>query len=132
MDKRLFSAEQKIGLKDPSRPYPVGQALGVLKWRYQTKDEGSIPLSINCWPTPANNGSCDVNIEYELERDDLELNDVTISIPIPPGAGNPIIGNLDGDYNYNKQARVLEWQLSQVSASNKSGSLVCFVFFSEQ
>eukprot|EP00160_Parvularia_atlantis_P008555 Unigene1782_Nuclearia_a/m.5536 Unigene1782_Nuclearia_a/g.5536 ORF Unigene1782_Nuclearia_a/g.5536 Unigene1782_Nuclearia_a/m.5536 type:complete len:374 (+) Unigene1782_Nuclearia_a:1800-2921(+) len=131
VDKRMFSAEGKVGLKDPTRPFPVGQALGVLKWRYQTKDEMAIPLSINCWPTPANNGSCDVNIEYELEREDLLLDDVIISIPIPPGGGNPIVGNVEGDYQYNKQKRVLEWQLSQISAANKSGAMEFSVANSE-
>lgn len=37
---------------------------------------------VNCWPSE-NNGKCDVNIEYELLQDYLELSDVTISIPVP-------------------------------------------------
>jgi hypothetical protein len=40
-------------------------------------------LSVNCWPSPSNDGSCEVNIEYELENDSLSLYDVTISIPLP-------------------------------------------------
>ena len=39
-------------------------------------------ISVNCWPNESGNG-CDVNIEYELEREELELNDVVISIPVP-------------------------------------------------
>ena len=39
-------------------------------------------ITVNCWPNESDNG-CDVNIEYELEREELELSDVTISIPVP-------------------------------------------------
>lgn len=38
---------------------------------------------VNCWPTPSNDGTCDVNIEYELENENVSLYDLTISIPLP-------------------------------------------------
>lgn len=38
--------------------------------------------AVNCWPSESGN-SCDVNIEYELQEESLELNDVVISIPLP-------------------------------------------------
>lgn len=41
----------------------------------------SVP-SVNCWPSESGN-SCDVNIEYELQEESLELNDVVITIPLP-------------------------------------------------
>ena len=37
--------ERVVALKDPSRPFPVNQPLGVLKWRYSGKDETYVPLS---------------------------------------------------------------------------------------
>ena len=37
---------------------------------------------VNCWPSE-NDGQCDVNIEYELLQENLELNDIVISIPVP-------------------------------------------------
>lgn len=39
-------------------------------------------LTVNCWPSESGTG-CDVNIEYELQEESLELNDVVISIPVP-------------------------------------------------
>lgn len=43
----------------------------------------SPPLfAVNCWPSESGS-TCDVNIEYELQEESLELNDVVISIPIP-------------------------------------------------
>lgn len=41
----------------------------------------SVP-SVNCWPSESGN-SCDINIEYELQEESLELNDVIITIPLP-------------------------------------------------
>lgn len=38
--------------------------------------------SVNCWPSPSNDG-CDVNIEFELEAKHLTLRNVVISIPLP-------------------------------------------------
>jgi len=41
-----FSGSEKIiGLKDASRSFPVGQGLGVLRWRMTSKDESNVPLS---------------------------------------------------------------------------------------
>ena len=37
--------ERIIALKDPSRSFPVGQSLAVLKWRYTGTDESNVPLS---------------------------------------------------------------------------------------
>eukprot|EP01137_Pigoraptor_chileana_P009114 Opistho-2@56919 len=123
VDKKLFSESALIGLKDASRPFPVNNELGVLKWRLQTQDESMIPLSINCWPSQNADGSCDVNIEYELEEDGLELRDVLISIPMPPGSGNPVVGDIEGSYRYDARASRLDWQLPIIDKSNKSGSL---------
>lgn len=41
-----------------------------------------LPHSVNCWPSE-NGGKCDVNIEYELMQDYLELQDTVVTIPIP-------------------------------------------------
>jgi hypothetical protein len=98
--------ERVVALKDPARAFPVGQSLAVLKWRYAGIDESYVPLSgeplsflvesgrvadcflfcihaVSCWPTPSNDGTCLVNIEYELENEHLALLDVVISIPLP-------------------------------------------------
>lgn len=37
--------ERIVTLKDPSRAFPVGQSLAVLKWRYAGTDESNVPLS---------------------------------------------------------------------------------------
>ncbi|XP_060572512.1 coatomer subunit delta-like [Ruditapes philippinarum] len=122
IDKKLFASQSVIGLKNQDKPFPVGQDIGVLKWRLSTQDESFMPLSINCWPNESGNG-CDVNIEYELEQPNLELNDVLISIPIPSGVGAPVVGDCDGEYNYDSRKNVLQWNLTVIDSSNKSGSM---------
>ena len=44
MDKELFKMKSQIGLKNPSKPFPLGTDVGVLKWRYQSQDEMALPL----------------------------------------------------------------------------------------
>lgn len=48
---------------------------------FQSSQLGVFTL-VNCWPSESGSG-CDVNIEYELQEDSLELNDVVIAIPLP-------------------------------------------------
>lgn len=83
VDKDLFRQQNQIGLKNPGKPFPINTDVGVLKWRLQTQEDGAVPLQINCWPSENGEGGCDVNIEYELEHQQLELQDVVIAIPMP-------------------------------------------------
>ncbi|ESO02206.1 hypothetical protein HELRODRAFT_188623 [Helobdella robusta] len=122
VDKKLFQSSSIISLKNPEKPFPINTDVGVLKWRFQTQDDAFMPLSINCWPNEAGS-KCDVNIEYELERTDMELNDVVISIPTPSGSGSPVVNDCEGEYKYDSRKNVLEWKLPVVDASNKTGSM---------
>uniref|UniRef100_A0A8C7H922 Coatomer subunit delta n=1 Tax=Oncorhynchus kisutch TaxID=8019 RepID=A0A8C7H922_ONCKI len=122
VDKKLFTSDSVIGLKNPEKSFPLNNDVGVLKWRLQSTDEALIPLTINCWPSESATG-CDVNIEYELQEESLELNDVVIAIPIPSGVGAPVVGDVDGEYKHDSRRNVLEWSLPVIDAKNKSGSL---------
>lgn len=123
VDKNLFNTKSLIGMKQPKKPFPAKLDVGVLKWRFQTQDESLMPLSINCWPSENNEGGCDVNIEYELQLDDMELQDVVICIPVPSGVGSPVVGEIDGEYRHDSRKNILEWTLPVINSENKSGSL---------
>lgn len=45
VDKKLFNSTSNIKLKNPEKPFPLHQDVGVLKWRYTTQDESNMPLS---------------------------------------------------------------------------------------
>ncbi|KAJ3101610.1 Coatomer subunit delta [Physocladia obscura] len=122
VDKTLF-ATGVIGLKDPTKPFPVSQILPLVKWRLITKDDALMPISINCWPSPSGNGTCDVNIEYDLQTDRIDLRDVTISVPYP-GTADPVIQSADGQsYKIQRQTRTIDWQLPLIDQSNRNGML---------
>ncbi|XP_070548695.1 coatomer subunit delta-like isoform X2 [Ptychodera flava] len=122
VDKKLFATQSCIAMKNQAKAFPLNNDVGVLKWRLQTQDESLMPLSINCWPSENNEGGCDVNIEYTLEQD-LDLQDVVISIPVAAGVGSPVIGEIDGNYHYDSRHNILEWTLPVIDSSNKTGSL---------
>ncbi|KAK4685591.1 coatomer subunit delta, partial [Tremellales sp. Uapishka_1] len=107
---KFTGSEKIIALKDASRSFPVGQGLGVLRWRMTSKDESNVPLS---------NGSCDVAIEYELEASHLALRNVVISIPIPPNSLPSVTG--DADWRVDRSAFI--WTIDTVDAENPTGSL---------
>ncbi|KAL6304022.1 hypothetical protein BKA93DRAFT_316525 [Sparassis latifolia] len=120
--KFAANRERVVALKDPARSFPVGQSLAVLRWRYSGKDESYLPLSINCWPTTGNDGTCEVNIEYELETEGVTLHDVVISIPLPDGS-YPTVTSHAGDWALDPNSHSLNWMVPHVNADERSGSL---------
>lgn len=120
VDKTLFSTQGQIGLRDASRPFPTGNPLGVLRWRFAPKDESMAPLLINCWPSDNGDESV-VNIEYELGAI-KELRDVVIAIPIG-SSGQPTVSQCDGEFVYNARSQQVEWHLPVIDESNSQGSL---------
>ncbi|KAF9011436.1 Adaptor complexes medium subunit family-domain-containing protein [Cyathus striatus] len=114
-----------VALKDSTKSFPVGQSLAVLKWRYAGTDESNVPLSINCWPTPSNDGTCEVSIEYELENDSVTLYDVIISIPLPDGS-YPTVSSHSGEWSLNPSSHSLAWAVPLISPSDstRTGSLI--------
>ncbi|EDW75246.2 uncharacterized protein Dwil_GK20068 [Drosophila willistoni] len=122
VDKELFKTRSIIGLKNLAKPFPLNTDVGVLKWRFVSQDEAAIPLTINCWPSDNGEGGCDVNIEYELEASHLELQDVTILIPLPMNV-QPTVGEYDGTFNFDARKHVLQWQIPIIDAANKLGSM---------
>lgn len=78
------AGERVIKHKIATDTFPTGQPLGLLRWKVPgKKDEGYLPLAINCWPTPSNDGKWDITIEYELEKDEVSIYDLNIEVPIP-------------------------------------------------
>ena len=118
---KFTGSEKVIGLKDPNRSFPVGQGLGVLRWRLAAKDESHVPLTITVWPQPRGDGTSDVAVEYELEAQHLTLRNVVISIPIPPNSLPSITGGEEADWRAERNAFV--WTIDTVDAENPSGSL---------
>ena len=55
IDKKAWTENKKIQLRDLKQAFPVKQGLAVLKWRLTTKDESVVPLSsesldsLNAW-----------------------------------------------------------------------------------
>ncbi|KAJ6581509.1 hypothetical protein B0H19DRAFT_1115581 [Mycena capillaripes] len=126
-DMRASRTEPKeVKLRDASKTFPMNQNLAVLKWRYKGNDEGAVPLSINCWPTPSNDGTCEVSIEYELENESVTLYDLEIFIPLPAGS-YPTVSSHTGEWSLEPNSHSLAWSTPLVSAdseSTRTGSLM--------
>ena len=48
VDKALFASQSLIGMKNPAKPFPLNNDVGVLKWRLKSQDESLMPLSSKC------------------------------------------------------------------------------------
>ena len=67
----------------PTFPYLVSILQSANGRQIPYMYHSTLYFSVNCWPSENGQGGCDVNIEYELEQSQLELQDVVITIPIP-------------------------------------------------
>ena len=92
IDKAQHASSNILGLKDPSKPFPVGSELGILKWRMQSKDETLVPITINCWPS-VSGGQTYVNIEYE-STSSFDLQNVVVVIPLPHSGHAPTVNQV--------------------------------------
>ncbi|KAI9126416.1 hypothetical protein K1719_002837 [Acacia pycnantha] len=130
VNKELFSSENILGLKDPNRPFPTGQAgdaagVGLLKWRMQSNDESLVPLTsgqlLPFCPSVSGNETY-VSIEYEASTM-FELQNVVISVPLPALREAPNVRKIDGEWRYDSRSSFLEWSILLIDNSNRSGSL---------
>ncbi|KAF8216504.1 hypothetical protein K438DRAFT_1797337 [Mycena galopus ATCC 62051] len=126
-DMRASRTEAKeVKLRDATKTFPLNQNLAVLKWRYKGNDEGAVPISINCWPTPSNDGTCEVSIEYELENENVTLYDLEVFIPLPAGS-YPTVSSHTGEWSLEPNSHSLLWSTPLVSSdseSTRTGSLM--------
>jgi len=53
-----------------------------------------------------------VNLDFELLQTHLELRDVTVTVPLPPGVPN--VANADGSFYHDKRRSVLDWTIPLV------------------
>ncbi|KRZ29153.1 Coatomer subunit delta [Trichinella pseudospiralis] len=113
LDKKAFASKSLLMLKNVGKPFPVNTEVSVLKWRFQSQDEAYLPFS----------HGCEVNIEYTLEDENRQLEDVLITIPLPSGSPAPVIVECDGEYKHVRMHNCLEWQLPLIDYTNKQGCL---------
>jgi len=99
---------------------PLKRPVGVLRWSYSGDD--AAPLTINCWPEDEGTGSINVNIEFELIRSDMTLNDVNILLPLGT-TDPPVIESIDGQFKHDASSGMMCWHHDVVDSNNSSGSL---------
>jgi hypothetical protein len=120
VDKKSYESTGTLTLKG-GKGFPVGRSVGVLRWSYNGDD--AAPLTINCWPEDEGTGTINVNIEMEMLRSDLVLQDVNILLPLGT-TDPPAIESIDGVYKHDPASGMLCWHFDQVGGGqNTTGSL---------
>ncbi|KAJ1680116.1 Mitochondrial distribution and morphology protein 12 [Spiromyces aspiralis] len=124
IDKKAFTQDSALRLKERARSFPPNQPAGVLKWRFVSQDEEDVLLNINCWPEQSSDGRFTVNVEYEKAEKNaghIELKDVVISIPLQRGA-QPEIGDI-AEGSYEVRPGALLWKVPIIDNGNSTGSM---------
>ena len=119
VDKKSYETKGVLALKG-GKEFPLQRGVGILRWSYSGED--AAPLTINCWPEDEGTGTINVNIEMELTRKDLVLQDVNILLPLGT-TDPPAVENIDGIFKHDPSSGMLCWHFDQVDSNNASGSL---------
>ena len=120
VDKKAYGASGTLTIKG-GKGFPMQRGVGVLKWSYSGED--AAPITINCWPEDEGTGTINVNIEMELVRPDLVLQDVNVLLPLGT-SDPPAIESIDGVYKHDAASGMLCWHFDQVGGGqNTTGSL---------
>jgi len=119
MNKNSFNNDNILALKDTGKAYPLVTPTSILKWRWATKEEKMMPLTINLWPS-ASGGETTVPVEFE-KHCPFDLHDVDISIPIP--GGPPVIGEIVGSSEWDSKKGILHWKIPLIDSSSSTGSM---------
>jgi len=125
INKPLFASDSSLGLRDPSRPFPTGSSVGVLKWRLASTDEALVPLLVNCWPTQTGGDSWEVNVEYELAAStypSLNLHDLKVIIPAPADSATAITAS-NGTATFSKRDGAVTWHVPLIDASTANANV---------
>jgi len=118
VNKPDYEKKGIISLKG-GKGLPINRPVGVIRWSYSGDD--AAPLSINCWPEE-DDGRMIVNIEFELIRPEMTLQDVNILLPLGT-TDAPQIESIDGQYKHDTQTGMMCWHHDEINAQNTSGSL---------
>jgi hypothetical protein len=119
VDKKAYEQQGMLSLKG-GKGFPVNRGVGILRWSYGGDD--AAPITINCWPEDEGTGSINVNVEFELTRTDLVLNDVNILLPLGT-TDPPVMESIDGQYKHDARAGMMCWHFDVVDANNSTGSM---------
>lgn len=121
VDKVKFNGDRRVQPRD-NRSFPAnGQSLEVLRWRHAPKgdiDVSDLPISFTVWFNRGSNEDYSMTVEYELQDTEVELRDVTVSIPF--GRSEPRVTSDDEIYEVNGDS--LDWTIARISADNASGN----------
>lgn len=120
VSKQHYETKGTLALKG-GKQLPIGRPVGVLRWSYAGED--AAPLTINCWPEDDGTGGViNVNIEFELNRSGMVLQDVNIVVPLGT-TSPPDVQEIDGQYKHDPNSGMLCWHQDSVDSSNSTGSL---------
>lgn len=113
----LWAEENVLSHRDQTKNFPVGNELGILKWRIPAPS--TLPVTVSCWPSAVGNNAT-VNLEYESESA-MTISGLYVSVPCNSTPNITDIG--EGDARYNAKKGMVEWKVDLIDGSNRNGSL---------
>ena len=110
INKALFQSDSVLV---GSKPYPLQQSLGILRWRCEKLGPKKLPISVNCWPSDDS-----ASVEFELENPNVVLRNVTITIPITGAT----VGDIQCG-TARQDSRALLWEIPLIDRRSSSGTM---------
>ena len=119
VDKKEYEQKGLLSLKG-GKGFPLNRPVGILRWAYNGED--SAPFTVNCWPEDEGSGTINVNMEFELQRNDAIITDVNIVFPLGT-TDPPAIESIDGQYKHDPNTGMMCWHHDVIDQNNSTGSL---------
>mmetsp|Transcript_2751 Transcript_2751/g.5317 ORF Transcript_2751/g.5317 Transcript_2751/m.5317 type:complete len:541 (-) Transcript_2751:34-1656(-) len=123
LSKPDFLKSNLLKLKT-DKPFPKDKPLGILKWRYLSKDDESmVPLKITCWPESNGDGTMNVNMELELLCPHISLRDVLVAIPLNTSEEPEVLSIEGGVHRHNARKHQIEWEVTTMDKDSTVANL---------
>merc|ERR1712087_1049505 len=120
---RMDSSRWKEGvlcLKDLKKKFRVGRAAktSILKWRMTSKDEESVPITLQIWPEEEGDGAVQMNATFAV-KEGMTLKNVMITFPTPTKR-EPEVANCEvGDTSFYRSDEEFQWVLGELEGGSE-------------
>ena len=131
MNKQSYDNNKTLVLKDPSKGFPAGRPVGILRWSLNANNVNDLnsflPITINCWPEEEGKGKMNVNISYDMTESMVikELHNVNVIVPLGT-ADQPSIDSVDGHHFHDASNGRLIWSNQVIDSSNNPAGSIEF------
>eukprot|EP00761_Pharyngomonas_kirbyi_P012542 gb/GECH01012569.1/.p1 GENE.gb/GECH01012569.1/~~gb/GECH01012569.1/.p1 ORF type:complete len:515 (+),score=148.51 gb/GECH01012569.1/:1-1545(+) len=119
LNKKQFSSSDVLSLKK-NQSFPSRTSVQALRWHLPKPDDSVVPISLSLF-VETSEDSVEVFLEYNLQNEDKEVQNVKIGIPL--SGMTPNVNEIDGNYEHDVNNDQIIWTIDSIDQDNAEGNL---------